>query len=550
MVLMHGFVIIVIMKIRKFLGVRLHVSWLITVICVGFLSGVGLSPFLPNSIFASPTWLIFATVLVVLTFISRMRAMVIFALIAGLLFGLFRGMLTRIDLNVYGDWIGQNVVLKGVVKDDPDFGTSHDLRMKIVNVEIISSSDYGKLSGEVENLDEYFTQLPGQVWVSVMARGIEIKRSDVVEISGKLRSGFGTFPASMSFADLTSATRSPDADPMRDVRDGFGDKLRTVIESPAADLGMGILAGQKTALPADLSAAFIAASLTHIVVASGYNLTILIRFARRLFSKISRFAALSFGGLLVIAFACVTGFSPSMTRAALVAGLSLIAWYYGRRFHPVVLLLLVASITIILDPTQIWGDAGWYMSFLSFVGVIILAPLIRDYFWGKEKKLKVSFGANIWSKFRRRYFVKKNFVAPIPREPSFNLRQIFIETMSAQIMAAPIIALFMGQFSPYGLLANLLVLPVLPLVMLLTFIAGIAAFILPTFLAQIIAAPAQWLLDYITGVARFVSDMPGASHEVTISVWVSVTIFAVIVAIVFYLKHVTHHNFRDDNVVE
>jgi competence protein ComEC len=190
------------------------------------------------------------------------------------------------------------------------------------------------------------------------------------------------------------------------------------------------------------------------------------------------------------------------------------------------------------------------MSFLSFVGVIILAPLLRDYFWGRKKKKTVPLRAKIWGKFRRRYFAKKNFVAPPPREPSFNLRQIFMETMSAQIMAAPIIALFMGQFSPYGLLANLLVLPILPLVMLLTFIAGLAAFILPTFLAQIMATPAEWLLDYVIGVARLVADLPGASQEIAISPWPSVAVFAVIVAAIFYLKRVTKHNFREDNVVE
>ncbi|MDR1969725.1 MAG: ComEC/Rec2 family competence protein [Candidatus Nomurabacteria bacterium] len=544
-------VIIVAMKIGQALSKRLHTSWLIAFVCIGFLSGVGVSLFLRSSVFATVVWWpVVAIVLIILVFISRLRVMVIFALAAGLILGLGRGTWTRVDLNIFSDWIGQEVVLKGVVEEDPDIGASHDLRIKIVNSEVILSDDYDKLSGEVENFNDYFTSLPGQIWVSAMARGAVVKRSDVVEISGKLKSGFGTFPASMSFANLVVVTSVPGADPMRDIRDAFGDKLRTVIEAPAADLGMGILAGQKTALPADLSAAFIVASLTHIVVASGYNLTILIRFARRLFAKISRFAALSFGGLLVFAFACTTGFSPSMTRAALVAGFSLLAWYYGRRFHPIVLLSLVASITVAMEPNVIWGDAGWYLSFLSFVGVIILAPLIKDYFWGRDKKLTVPLITRFWSKFRRRYFSKKNFIAPTPREPSFNLRQIFIETTSAQIMAAPIIALFMGQFSPYGLIANLVVLPILPLVMLLTFIAGIASFALPMFLAQIIAAPAQWLLDYIINVARWVSDLPGASQEIIISPWVSAGVFAVIVAVIFYLKHFTCHNFREDNVVE
>ena len=514
------------------------------------MGGVGLAAWLRAGWFASLVWLLIAMALIVLAFVSRLRAMIVVVVIAGLVLGLWRGTLAQVDLTAYSDWIGQNVVLRGVVKDDPDLGASHDLRMKLVDAEIVLASDHEKLSGEMGNLDEYFTPLPGQIWVSAMARGAEVKRSDTVEISGKLNRGFGTFPASMSFSDLVSVVRSPDNDPMRDIRDGFGERLRTVIDAPAADLGMGILAGQKTALPFDLSAAFIAASLTHIVVASGYNLTILIRFARRLFAKISRFAALSLGGLLVFAFACTTGFSPSMTRAALVAGLSLLAWYYGRKFHPVTLLTTVAAITIAIDPVQIWGDAGWYMSFLSFVGVIILAPLLKSYFWGKEKKMVIPARAKIWSKFRRKYFAKKNFVAPAPREPSFNLRQVFLETTSAQVMAAPIIALFMGQFSSYGLLANLLVLTMLPLTMLLTFIAGVAAFVLPSALAAIIAAPAQWLLDYIIGVARFVSELPGASQEVAISPLVSTGIFAVVVAAIFYLKHATKHDFREDNVVE
>jgi len=516
------------------------------------LGGVGLSLLLRDSLFAAPLWLAVAAILIILTFVSRLRIMVIFAFVAGLILGLARGTWARVDLNVYSDWLGQEVILRGAVKEDPDIGTSHDLRLKLVGAEVILATDYDDLSGEVGNLDEYFTPLPGQIWVSVMARGAEVKRSDIVEVSGKLGEGFGTFPASMSFASLVSVTRSPDADPMRDIRDGFGDKLRTVIDVPAADLGMGILAGQKTALPADLSMAFIAASLTHIVVASGYNLTILIRFARRLFAKISRFAALSFSGLLVFAFACTTGFSPSMTRASLVAGLSLIAWYYGRRFHPIVLLSIVATITVTIDPSVIWGDAGWYMSFLSFVGVIILAPLLRNYFWERKTATVIASVAKRSSDINkspgllRRFTSRKDGDKSIPA----SFRDVFIETTSAQIMAAPIIALFMGQFSPYGLMANLLVLPMLPLAMLLTFIAGIAAFILPNVLAQIVAAPAQWLLDYVIGVARWVSDLPGASQEVVVSSWASAAVFAIIVAAIFYLKHVTKHNFREDNVVE
>ena len=209
------------MRVRQFLKGRVHVSWLITFVCLGFLGGVGLALAPSVGIFASPIWPILAAILIFFTFISRWRIMVIFTMIAGLLLGLWRGTLARVDLDAYNDFIGQNVILKGFVKDDPDFGAAHDLRLKLIDAEVILDSDYEKLSGEVENLDEYFSPLPGQIWVSVMAHGAEVKRSDSVEISGKLKSGFGTFPAAMSFVALNNVTRSPDADPMRDIRDAL-----------------------------------------------------------------------------------------------------------------------------------------------------------------------------------------------------------------------------------------------------------------------------------------------------------------------------------------
>jgi competence protein ComEC len=284
---------------------------------------------------------------------------------------------------------------------------------------------------------------------------------------------------------------------------------------------MGILAGQKTALPNDVAEAFRIAGLTHIVVASGYNLTILIRFARRLFAKISRLAALFGAGGLMLSFAFVTGFSPSMTRAAMVAGLSLLAWYHGRKFHPVVLILFVAALTALVNPYYVWGDAGWYMSFSAFAGVIMVAPLLQDYFFGKRT----------------------------PSSLTLNLRQVFIETTSAQLVVAPVIAIFLGQFAPYGLVANLLVLPIVPLTMLLTFLAGIVAWLAPP-ISAVVAWPAQKLLDYIIWVSEQVTKLPGAAQEVHLGIFGFLMAMTLLVVAMVYMQRRTEHRFREDNIVE
>lgn len=132
-----------------------------------------------------------------------------------------------------------------------------------------------------------------------------------------------------------------------------------------------------------------------------------------------------------------------MTRAGLVAGLSLWAWYYGRKFHPVTLLAVAASITVLVHPPYVWGDIGWALSFAAFSGVIVLAPLLIAYFYGNTKP---------------------RFVA-----------RIIIETGSAQLVTLPIMLGVFGQFSVVALLSNVMVLTLVPYAMALVFVAGLVS---------------------------------------------------------------------------
>lgn len=487
-------------RLLKKLTSELHVSWFITLGFLGSILGIILSLF----IYIGPIyWWILLIVIAVLTAgIWRLPKvyMVWAALLIGLLVGLWRGGLERVDLNNWTGIYGQDVVLTGAVVEDPDLGYSNDLRMKLTNVRI----------GEVK--------LPGMVWASLES-GLEskVKRSDVVEISGQLKQGFANFPASLSFAKLTGITRAENSDLARDIRDAFSEKLKTVLSEPESDLGMGILAGQKRALPMQLADAFKVAGLTHIIVASGYNLTILVRFARRFFGRISRFAAVAGASGMVMFFACVTGFGPSMTRAMIVALLSLWAWYYGRKTHPVTLLLFVAGVTALYQPYYVWGDAGWYMSFTAFFGVIILSPLVQKYFWGDKK--------------------------------TGTVRQIFVDTLCAAICTMPVIAFFMGTFSSFSMVANLLVLPVIPLTMLVTAIIGGLAFVAWP-VAKLLAFIPNALLGWVIGVARWVASLPNSLIETELSLgWVIVFYIGIIVVVIF-MKQRTKLDFRNNYLVE
>lgn len=477
---------------------KLHVSVLIGWACVGVVAGVFLAAFVDWRLFVSFAWFLLAAVLFAISCWRRSLVLVPVIVAAGVLFGLWRGAQVQQQLGVYDNLIGYTVTLSGTVAEDADTNARGQtiLRLRGVQVDTHPAS--------------------GQVWVALDETG-DIRRGDRVSVRGKLTEGFGSFAVAMYSPTLTKVERPDPGDVALRVRDWFGDAVRRVIPEPQASLGLGYLVGQRRGLPSELDQALQIAGLTHIIVASGYNLTILVRFARRLFEKVSKYVAALSSTLMISGFIAVTGMSPSMSRAGLVAGLSLLAWYYGRKFHPLVLLPFAAAITLVINPAYAWGDLGWLLSFAAFAGVMIVAPLLQAYFFGNEK-------------------------------PG-TIRQIVGETFSAQLVTLPIIIVAFGSMSNVALVANLLVLPLVPLAMILVFTAGLASLIVPLF-APVIALPAAWLLEYMVTVAKWLAGLPWAQVDVSMSAGGVVVAYVSIALICVYMQRKTQLNLRDTSIID
>lgn len=510
------------------LKTKIHISWQITAWCLGFIGGVALLSLVGFSV--EDPWnyglAVLALGLFVLACHSGTRLWLIVSVLSGVLIGLLRGGVTQNELSGYQVYLDKTVTVRATVSDDP-------------------SSLRDKWSLTLSNIEINGEKLGGKIWTSISKGAkVSVERSNQVVLSGKLSEGFGAYAATLQSAKLQKVVERPGADPMGQVRNWFGDNLHKVTNDDEWALGMGILAGQKSAQSDAMKATFIAAALTHILVASGYNLTVLVRFTRRLFAKRSRLVALILATMLVIMFAGVTGMSASMLRASMVAILSLVLWYYGRNIHPVVLLSLVAAVSLMIDPTAIWGDAGWYLSFWSFAGVILLAPLLQDYFYAdkiaaEQKRKWKGIELKGWDRIR-------GWLCGLPQ----TISQILFETISAQVFTLPIIAIFMGNVSAVGMLTNILVLPLLPLAMLLTFVAGLCAAVVPIGAATVIAVPAKWLLDFVLAVAQWGSEIPSGTIDIKMPLWQAAVFYAVVAVIVLMLKRITKHSYYGDNIVD
>lgn len=488
------------MKIAK-LTEKIHISWLVATFCLGLVIGVVAIYNLPNGKFSSITWLMIGLVIFGVTIIKRWRLMIILAIISGGMIGLWRGDISRAGMEKYQQLIGRNLIIQGNVSEDPDVDKKAQTVLRLNDVKLLNSNEA--------------ISLPGQIWVTTASTDA-VKRSDIVTVQGKVSQGFGAFQASLYRAKIIKVERPVPGDVAVGVRDWFAGKVRQHIPEPESALGLGFLLGLRRSLPQDLSDSLKIAGLTHVIVASGYNLTILVRLSRRLFAKSSKYLSLISSIMMTMIFMSLTGLSPSMLRAGLVTILSLITWYYGRKIHPFVLLPLAAAITLIINPQFGWNDLGWQLSFLSFIGVIVLAPLLQKFFFGNK--------------------------------PPGTLRQIVGETLSAQIMTLPVLIAAFGAVSNVALIANVMILPFVPLAMLLVFVSGVLSTI--PLIGGLIAILATYLLKYMTITAGWLANLSWAQTEISFGIWQIVLAYLVITIAIWLMTRVTKFNFREVNIVE
>lgn len=401
----------------------------------------------------------------------------------GLVLGLWRGTIFLDRLQIYQSMNKQLVAIRAKAVSDAVYADRGQLSFDVGAAQLITPTTQ---------------ELEGKIGVKGYGESM-IYRGDVVEVTANLYPTRGSRQASLSYAKIDRVMVGSSA--LDIFRRKFAAGLQSAVPEPLGSFGLGILIGQRTTLPESLNKQLSSVGLTHIIAVSGYNLTIIVLAVHRLTKKRSKFQSTTFTLLLIGLFLAITGSSASIVRAALVSVLSLWAWYYGRSFRPAVLILLAACITAGWFPPYIWSDIGWYLSFMAFGGVLVVAPLIT-------KRL-----------------IKSN-------EPK-TLTLVLIETMSAQLMTLPILMFVFGRLSLISLLSNMLIVPIVPLAMALSFVAGLGGMIAPM-LSGWVAWPATILMTYMLEIVQLLARLPFASIGQKLSITqllISYCIIAVILLI-------------------
>ncbi len=347
-----------------------------------------------------------------------------------------------------------------------------------LNLQVRASNDavYGKnsqLSFDADHIIlEDGTHLVGKLQLSGFGEKA-IFQDDSLQVSGKLYPGYGAYQGRISFAQMHVVSRHPTI--VAEVRRHFVAGVQSALPEPLAPFAMGLLIGQRANLPSGVKQDLLMVGLTHIIAVSGYNLTIILQASRQLLAGYSKRLSTALTFSLIAVFLLLAGASASIARAAIVSMLSIGVAYYGRSFHPANLLALVAAITAWANPFYLWSDLSWYLSFLAFFGVMVLAPLVRARWPGHwHESIVVS---------------------------------VALESVCAEVMSLPFVLYIFGHMSFIGLPANVLVGALVPLAMLLSTIAGLAGMVAGP-LAGWVAWPATILLNYMLDSAHAMARLP------------------------------------------
>lgn len=264
------------------------------------------------------------------------------------------------------------------------------------------------------------------------------------------------------------------------IKQNFLEKLQQVLPSPEAELLGGILLGTKRSLGKELEENFRRVGLIHIVVLSGYNVSIIAEGILRFFSFLPKILSASVGAISILIFAIMVGSGATVIRATIMALLALYARVTGKNYAVNRALFLAGAIMIIHNPMILLYDPSFQLSFLATLGLINLGNIIK-------KILKF-----------------------IPEK--FQFREISSATISTQIAVLPMLIKMTGELSIVSPIVNIITLQVIPITMLLGFLAGVFAFINQT-IGLFVAFLPFLFLKYILMIVNFFA-------ELSFAVWV------------------------------
>lgn len=266
-------------------------------------------------------------------------------------------------------------------------------------------------------------------------------------------------------------------------------RLDALFPEDTAFFAKALMLGDRSDVDYQTSTAFKVSGISHIIAVSGLHVSILFSVIFMISGKKRSITAL-IGIPVLILFAAVTGFTPSVTRACVMQILMILAELLMKEYDPPSALSAAVLMMLSTNPVSV-TSASLQLSVGCMVGIFMFSQRIQRWICD----------LSLWKGWKGKSF-KVRFRNRLASGVAITLSSMFFTT--------PLVAYYFGCVSLISVLTNLLTLWAVSWIFY-----GIMVFCLVSLFWQqgalLLAWAVSWLIRYVLTVSKALSSIPLAA---------------------------------------
>ncbi|MBL8059522.1 MAG: ComEC/Rec2 family competence protein [Chthonomonas sp.] len=256
-------------------------------------------------------------------------------------------------------------------------------------------------------------------------------------------------------------------------RETLGQRARAIVQSVCFNHDVELSDEEREALSRS--------GIIHIISTSGMHVVLVAGFLSLLLSALPmpRWCQMGILMLLLLVYGAAASFRPPMVRSIFMAGFWAFAYLFKREADGLSATAASAIITLLIMPHAIF-DVGFLLSFVAITSLVMFVP-------EAGRHVNTALG---WIALRA--------------------KQSALASTVASLAAAPLLSLSFRQFSIIGVVTNLIVAPLIPVIVSVSILAWLVKGPVGAFCMQVVVEP---LALFCSGVAGWISNLPFAAIE-------------------------------------
>lgn len=298
------------------------------------------------------------------------------------------------------------------------------------------------------------------------------------------------------------------------IRRSLTDLIDRFFPQDTAFFAKALLLGDRSDVDYEANTDFKISGISHVIAVSGFHVSILFSLVYLATGK-RRFLTGLIGIPVVVLFAAVAGFTPSITRACIMQILMMAALMLDREYDPSTALSFAVLVMLLADPLTV-TSVSFQLSVACMAGIFLFSGRIKAWvdgfaIWGDTKG----------KKWKRR--LRAGFSGGISM------------TLSSMFFTTPLVAWYFGTVSLVGILTNLLTLWVISLVFYGIMVVCLLALVWP-WGAAALAWLVSWPVRYVLAVSGALASFPLAAVytcSIYVAAWLVVCYVLIGVFLVF-----------------